>query len=61
MRMNDNYQNMAIKIRLFKHLTNIISPTDAKQSNGMENQALVRSINYRSIAFLVDHSNEYEM
>jgi len=42
-RMNDHYQGSEIMVRLFKHSTNTISPTDAKKSNGMENQAQMKS------------------
>jgi hypothetical protein len=43
-RTNDNYLGSAIKVCLFTHSTNTISPTDAKWANGMENMALVGSI-----------------
>jgi hypothetical protein len=43
-KMNDNYLGSVIKLRLLKHSTSTISPTDEKLANGMENQALVRSI-----------------
>ena len=64
-RMNDYYQGSGTKVRLFKHLTNTISPTDAKYSNGMENEVLVRSpgvlVGVRFHFVLVDYSDEYQM
>jgi len=42
--MNDNYQGSEIKICLFKYSTNNISPTDAKQANGVENKVQLRSL-----------------
>jgi hypothetical protein len=42
-KMNDYYQGSEIKVCLFKHSTNTISPTDAKKTNEMENKAQLRS------------------
>ena len=64
-RMNDHYQGSEIMVRLFKHSTNTISPTDAKKSNGMENQAQMKSpgvlVRVWSHFVLVDYSDESEM
>jgi len=40
----DNHLGSVNMVRLFKHSTNTISPTDAKVANGMENKALMGSI-----------------
>jgi hypothetical protein len=42
--LNDNHQGSEIKVYLFKHSTNTISPTDATLANGMENMAQLRSL-----------------
>jgi len=42
--MNDNYLGSVIKVHLFKHSTNTISPSDEKLANGMGNMVLVGSI-----------------
>jgi len=64
-RMNDNYQDSDIKVRLFKHSTNTISQNDAKLSNSMENKVQLRSLGELVIdqlhCVLVDNCDEYEM
>ena len=64
-RMNDNYLGSVMKLRLFKHSTNTITPTDAKSANGMENEAQWRSpgvlVIIRFCSMLDDYSDEYEM
>jgi len=64
-RMNDNYQGSEMKVPLFKHSTNTISPTDAKWAIGMENKAQLRSpgvlVRIRFHFVLDDYSDEYEM
>jgi len=65
-RMKDHDQGSEIKVRLFKHSTNTISPTDATLANGMENMAQLRSprVLVRSVRFhfaLDDYCDEYEM
>jgi hypothetical protein len=64
-KMNDNYQGSEIKVRLFNHSTNTISPTDAKYANEMENMAHLRSpgalVRVRIHFVLDDCSDEYEM
>jgi len=41
-RMNNNFQGSEMKVCLFEHSTNTISPTDAKYAIGMENNAQLR-------------------
>jgi hypothetical protein len=41
-RINDHDQGSEMKVRLFNHSTNTISPTDATQANGMESTAYCR-------------------
>jgi hypothetical protein len=43
-KMNNYYLDSVIKVRLFKHSTNTISPTDEKEENGMEKKALKESV-----------------
>jgi len=64
-RMNNNYQGSKIKVRLFNHSTNTISPTDGKESTAMENKAQLRSrgvlVRVQFHFVLVDYCDEYEM
>jgi hypothetical protein len=64
--MKDHDQGSKINVRLFKHSTNTISPTDATSANGMENMAhlrrpgvLVSSVRLHFV--LDDYCDEYEM
>jgi len=64
-RINNNHQGSEIKVHLFGYLTNTISPDDAKQSNSVENKALVRIprvlVRIPFNFMLVNRSDEYEM
>jgi hypothetical protein len=64
-RKKDYYQGSEIKVRLFKHSTNTISPTDTKLANGMESKLQLRSPGvFLRIQFhlvLNDYGDEYEM
>ena len=64
-RMNDYDQGSDIKVRLSKHSTNTISPTDATYANGMENMAQLRSpgvlVRIRFHFVLDDYCDQYEM
>jgi len=64
-RMNDNDQGNEINVRLFKHSTNTILPTDATYANDMEDMAQLRSfevlVSVRFHFVLDDYSDEYEM
>jgi len=64
-RINDHDQGSEMKVCLFKHSTNSISPTDANQANGMESKAQLRSpgvfVRIRFHFVLDDLSDEYEM
>jgi hypothetical protein len=42
-RLNNQSQVSEFKVRLLKHLTNIISLTDAKLANGLKNKARFKS------------------
>jgi hypothetical protein len=42
-RLNNQSQVSEFKVRLLKHLTNIISLTDAKLANGLKNKAQFKS------------------
>jgi hypothetical protein len=63
--MIDHVQGSEIKVRLFKHSTNTISPTDATYTNGMENMAQLRIlgvlVRVRFHFVLDDNCDEYEM
>jgi len=64
-RMNHNYQSSEMKVLLFTHSTNTISPTDAPWAIRMENKAQLRSpgilVRIRFHFVLDDYSDEYEM
>ena len=63
--MNDHDQGSVMKVPLFKHSTNSISPTDAHWANGMKNKAQLRSpevfVRIRFHFILDDYSDGYQM
>ena len=64
-RTNHNDLGSVIKVRLLEHSTNTVSPTDVKQSNDMDDDALVGSpgvlVRVQFHFVLDDYGDEYGM
>jgi hypothetical protein len=64
-RLNDHDQGSEMKVRLFNHSTNTISPPDATEANGMQNMVQLRSpgvlVRVRFHFVSDDYCHEYEM